>query len=223
MNTPPTTLTVRQPRFLLALVALALVAAVPATAQTVVFDQGPTTGTESSCYMNQTSGQNFADKATLAAATQITAISIYTCRSLLSGTVHVKILADSGGVPGSVLYSENKTPDSWVADAASGGYKVRVALTGVFNAQAGVTYWYGVSGNPDMGDLEQEAVLSPGDSQMAQFLGTDFIMFTYTFVGDQMFELEGAPEPIPTLDHRGLLAFALLLAVAGFAAIRRFA
>jgi len=192
-----------------------------AMGQTVVFDHGPTTGTPvASCWSNSTAYQNFADQATLPSATEITAVVDFTCDAPV-GTVHVKILSDNGsGAPGSVLYAEDKTPDASIADAASGGYKVTVNLTTPFSAQAGVTYWYGVSGNGSNPD--QLSILSPGDGQMAQFDGA-----TYQFsasVGDQMFQLLGQPvEAIPTLDRWGLLAFALLMAAAGFAAIRRLA
>ena len=53
--------TVTQSHFLLTLTALVLIAAAPSMAQTVVFDQGPTTGTkEAGCWVNQTGDQNFA-------------------------------------------------------------------------------------------------------------------------------------------------------------------
>lgn len=205
-------------RVLLPLLVLALAAAVPATAQTVVFDQGPTTGTNGGCWSNFTTGQNFADKATLTAATQISAISIYTCQAPATGTVHVKILADGAGVPGAVLYSEDKTPTSWAADSASGGYKIRVVLTTPFTANAGVTYWYGVSGNGT--DISQYSVLTPGDGHMAQFSGTAYGFATP--VGDQMFQLEGGPaEGIPALGTWGIVALVGLVALAGVAVLRR--
>ena len=190
-----------------------------AMGQTVVFDQGPTTGTVTTCWSNYTANQNFADKARLLAPTKITAIIIFTCEPPVAATVHVKILSDNGsGAPGSVLYAEDKTPDAWVADAASGGYKVTVQLTTPFVADAGVTYWYGVSGNGF--ELGQFGVSSPGDGQMAQFSGS-----TYNHsagIGDQMFQLLGEPaEAIPVLGSWGSAALALLVAVAGFFFIRR--
>lgn len=204
----------------LALVSLLVLGfALPAAAQTVVFDQGPTTGTTAGCWTNESVGHNFADKATLTASYRITAIDIFTCHTPVVTTVHIKILADNGsGLPGSVLYAEDTTPDSWVADAASSGYKVRVLLTTPFVTQAGVTYWYGVSGNEL--NVDQWAVATPGDGQMAQFLGSAYS--SMATVGDQMFQLEGeVPEIIPALGGWGLAALVLLVGVAGLAVLRR--
>jgi len=214
----------KPPRVFLTLALFAFVAAVPATAQIVVYDHGPSTGTYGGYWANRTSGQNFADNATLPAATTITAINIYTNSSPLTGTAHVKILADNAGAPGSVLYSEDKAPDSWTLDVPSGRYEVRTVLTTPFAAQAGVTYWYGVSGDDDMvADMGQDTVQTPGDGVIAQFQGST-LQLMQNPIGDQMFQLEGQPvQAIRALGNWGLVAFALVLAVAAVAAIRRLA
>ena len=68
--------------------------------------------------------------------------------------------------------------------------------------------------------MDQWAVATPGDGQMAQFLGSAY-SFMAT-VGDQMFQLEGeVPEIIPALGGWGLAALVLLVGVAGLAVLRR--
>ena len=194
-------------------------------AQGIVFDQGPTTGTKTGDWANTTGSQNFADKATFSSSTTITAIDIFTAESPTAGTVHIKILADAAGVPGSVLYSEDRAPDAWVADATTGGFKVTALLTTPFVAAAGTTYWYGLSGNGF--ELGQYGVVAPGDSRMAQFSGATFTSMTVMSVGDQMFQLDGNAGPsasvaaVPALGRTGLIAVAMLLATAGVLGIRR--
>ena len=63
---------------------------------TLIFDQGPSTGAYGGCWANGTSGQNFADQATLVDPAEIDEIRVFTCLDPLAGTVHVKILADDG-------------------------------------------------------------------------------------------------------------------------------
>lgn len=159
----------------------------------VIFDQGPATGTNGGCWWNMTTEQNFADQATFADPAEITEIRILTCAAPFPGTVHVKILADDGaGNPASVVYAEDKTPDGWVVDPASGGYVVSVMLTTPFQASAGMTYWYGASLNTQ--SLGQFSVLTPGDGAMAQFFGSLFLF--HADVGDQMFQLIGVIVPV---------------------------
>ena len=92
----------------------------------------------------------------------------------------------------SVVYAEDKTPDGWVVDPASGGYVVSVMLTTPFQASAGMTYWYGASLNTQ--SLGQFSVLTPGDGAMAQFFGSLFLF--HADVGDQMFQLIGVIVPV---------------------------
>ena len=200
-------------RVTMLLVVLIAVAAAPAMAQQTVastpaaggapygalrpgallFDQGPATGSNGGCWQNWTAFQNFADQATFADPVEVTEIRVFTCLSSQSGTVHVKILSDDGaGNPAGVVYAEDKGPDAWVADPASGGYVVAVVLTTPFQATAGTTYWYGVSLNDQ--DMGQFSVMTPGDGMMAQFSG--FAFSGHATVGDQMFQLLGTIVPV---------------------------
>jgi hypothetical protein len=159
----------------------------------LIFDQGPSTGSNGGCWWNETAGQNFADQATLVDPAEIDEIRVFTCVAPLAGTVHAKILADDGaGNPAAVLYAEDKTPDAWVADPASGGYVVAVVLATPFQATAGTTYWYGISYNGQ--DMGQYSVQTPGDGTMAQFNGSVFSF--HAGVGDQMFQLMGTVVPV---------------------------
>lgn len=197
---------------LLSLSCLAAVAAGPARAQTaaatpnpgnrppygeaegsLLFDQGPGTGTQAGCWQNITAAQNFAEQATLGSPVEVTSINIFTCIGPTAGTVHIKVLADDGaGNPGAYLYEEDRTPDAWVSDPPSGGFMVTVNLATPFSAAAGTTYWYGVSGNGF--ELGQYSVQTPGDGTMAQFSGPVFSF--HAGVGDQMFQLLGDVVPV---------------------------
>ncbi len=200
---------------------IALAASLPSAAQTIVFDQGPSTGTYAGDWTNRSDGQNFADKATLTSTTTIMAIDSFTDRAPYAATVRVKILADNGsGQPGSLLYGEDKAPDSWTL--ASGSiYRLRVVLSTPFVAQGGTTYWYGVAGVAT--DIGQDSVKTPGDGAMAQFSGTSFQILT-AGIGDMMFQLEGPQaQGIPAVHGLGLAALAALLALLGAATLRRLA
>jgi hypothetical protein len=162
----------------------------------VLFDQGPTTGSNGGCWQNITEAQNFAEQANLASPVSVTSMNIYTCIGPQGGTVHIKVLADDGaGNPGAFLYQEDRVPDSWVADPTTGGFVITVNLATPFSASAGTTYWYGVSGNGF--ELGQFSVVAPGDGTMAQFQGSVFDH--HTTVGDQMFQLLGSVVPVELL------------------------
>jgi len=162
--------------------ALALVAS-PALAD-VIFDQGPSTGSYAGCWSNYTESQNFAEQSTLGADATLTGVVIWTCISEQSPTMHVKILDDAGGQPGSYLYEQDVNADSWTVDGSL--YRVEVSIT-PFDMTAGTTYWVGVSGNGF--ELGQASVQTPGDGTMAQFSGRNFSF--HTGVGDQMYQLIG--------------------------------
>lgn len=160
---------------------------------TVVFNQGPSTGSNGGCWHNETNGQNFADQAVFPADAEIEEVRVFTCVSAMSGAVHVKILVDDGsGAPAGVVYSEDKVADSWLHDPTSGGFVVSVVLTTPFQVTAGTIYWYGIS--YDGADMGQYSVLAPGDGTMAQFSGSMFQF--HTPVGDQMFQLVGTMVPV---------------------------
>jgi len=153
----------------------------------VIFDQGPLTGTNGGCWYNVTGSQNFAEQFSFSADRTVEGINIFTCVSPQSGTVHIKILDDNMGDPNNYIYEEDRTPDSWVADPASGGYIVTCELQTPFTAGAGEVYWIGVSGNGF--ELGQYSVQTPGDGKMAQFSARNFSF--HTTVGDMMFQLTG--------------------------------
>lgn len=152
----------------------------------LIFDQGPTTGSNAGCWSNYTTSQNFAERATLADTTNVTSIRIFTCIGPQSGSVTLKILTDAGGVPGSYLVYESVFPSEWTSEP-TGGYRVTANLTTPFAAQAGQTYWYGMSG--DGFELGQYSVQTPDNGQMAQFSGSAY--GSMAGVGDQMFQLYG--------------------------------
>lgn len=186
-------------------------------ASSVVFEQDPSTGGDGGCWQNEESNQNYADRATLSTDTVVTEISIWACQNLTT-TVHVQILADSSGVPGSVLYSEDATP-TVVADGSY--YKYTVQLATPFLARGGTQYWYGISGSgtTDIG-IHTLRSTAPDDGQSAEFIGSSYDHMSG--VGDQSFELVGhAAAKVPAVGLSGLVALALLLALGGVLALKR--
>jgi subtilisin family serine protease len=158
-----------------------------------IFDQGPLTGANGGCWANITDWQNFAEQVSFPDDTTITEIRIFTCIGPRSGDVHVKILDDAGGQPGTYLYEEDKTPDSWIADPDGGGYVLTVLLQQPFVAMANIVYWIGVSGNGN--ELGQYSVLTPGDGTMVQF--DDRVFNHHAHIGDMMFQLTGGNIIVP--------------------------
>ncbi|MCA9937092.1 MAG: hypothetical protein KC418_00505 [Anaerolineales bacterium] len=169
----------------------------------LIWDYGPTTGSQGGCWSNYTASQNFAEDVNFASATTINTIVIYTCIAPVQGsTLHIKVRNDDGaGNPSNtLLYDADVTPLSWVADPVTGGYAVTADLPGGFAAAAGVTYWIGMSGNGF--ELGQYSVLTPDDGTMAQFSGPTFSF--HTSVGDQMFQLYGGGGCAPVSTNVGL-------------------
>ncbi len=156
----------------------------------LIWDYGPTTGSQAGCWSNYTASQNFAEDVTFDANTTITSIVIYTCISPQQGrTLHVKVRNDdhAGNPSDTLLYDADVTPTAWVSDPITGGYAVTADLPGGFEAFANSTYWIGLSGNSF--ELGQYSVQTPDDGHMAQFSGPTFSF--HTAVGDQMFQLYG--------------------------------
>ena len=157
---------------------------------TLIWDYGPTTGSQAGCWSNYTASQNFAEDVTFDANTTITSIVIYTCISPQQNrTLHIKVRNDDheGNPSDTLLYDADVDPTSWVADPVTGGYAVTADLPGGFEAFAGSTYWIGLSGNGF--ELGQYSVQTPDNGLMAQFSGPTFSF--HTAVGDQMFQLYG--------------------------------
>ncbi|GAB4161579.1 MAG: hypothetical protein Fur0021_34860 [Candidatus Promineifilaceae bacterium] len=156
----------------------------------LIWDYGPTTGSQAGCWSNYTASQNFAEDVSFATSTSISTIVIYTCIGPVQGsTVHIKIRNDDGaGNPSNtLLYDADVTPTSWVADPMTGGYAVTADLPTPFTAAANTIYWIGLSGNGF--ELGQYSVQTPDNGHMAQFSGPTFSF--HTAVGDQMFQLYG--------------------------------
>lgn len=149
----------------------------------VIFDQGPATGSNGGCWSNSTGSQNFSDfAAPVAPGTTITGIVVFTCIAPTSGTVTFKSV-DQGSH--SILHTESGSPSSWVSDGGS-GYIVTYTLASPYVVPAS-NVGYGLSG--DGFELGQYSVLTPGDGVMSQFSGG-----AYQFeagVGDQMYQLLG--------------------------------
>lgn len=178
---------------LIATVALS-VAALTAQAG-IVWDQGPSTGTISGSWVNQTANQNFADKVNLGTDTNVIGLNYFTNFDLSGQTgssdFHLKILSDSAGTPGAYLYQ------------ADLGYSNSLTLPGIneyqfsfanFTFLANTSYWIGLSGNGF--EAAQLSVSTPQDGSMAMFSGSTFA--TMVGIGDQMFQLtseNSVPEP----------------------------
>src|SRR5579871_3189378 len=114
----------------------------------LLFDQGMSTGSWGGSWQNQTAGQNFADVATFSHSVSITQYIYYTNFDPSTfGTMHVKVLADAGGVPGSLITSQDVSVSSFAVDGVYSGntvYNVTLNLSTI-NLSAG-TYWFGASG-----------------------------------------------------------------------------
>lgn len=178
----------------------------------LLWDYGPSTGSYGGCWANQTNGQNFAEKITFASAVTVTKVNYFSCFASYSGTsFHVKLLADSGGVPGAVLASQDLNYTSHTFFGTQDGnnvYKTVLDITAL-NLAANTVYWIGFSGNGF--EAAQVSVRSPGDGMMAQFNGSSYTGMTG--VGDQEFQLEGSVVPEP--------ASMAVLGLGGLALLRR--
>ena len=152
------------------------------------------------CWDNMTAGQNFADNFTLSSNTTLTGFNLFTGNFPPGGTYNVHLYADSGGVPGALLVSQDVTASSFNFYGHLGGNDIyEVTLPISIDVLAGVQYWIGASGNGfEAGQVSLMGTGDPGDGQMAQFSGTSFQFFTQ--VGDQGYQLVGqssgtTPEP----------------------------
>ncbi|NOG55169.1 MAG: hypothetical protein HND57_12745 [Planctomycetes bacterium] len=165
--------------------AAVLASASLAMGQDVLFDQGPSTGSDGGCWSNYTESQNFAEQVTFASDVEVTQMIIWTCISGPSGNCTIKVLVDDGaGNPGAEIERFSQGVDSWEPDGAL--YKVTMSFPAIAQS-AGVTYWWGMSG--DGFEAGQTSLHTPGDGTMAQFSGSSFSF--HTGVGDQCFQLLG--------------------------------
>lgn len=163
----------------------------------LLYDQGPETGTTYAFHwQNLTSAQNFSDSFVLPDGGSIHTLSIFNLLhpSQWHGqTVHIKILAAPGGP---FVYEADTTIDAYELYSGDGSWgsfwEVRAVLPVPFEAEPGVTYWIGMSGNE--ADLAQAALFNSVDSQLAVYSGRSLWMVT-GIVGDQMFRLYGPSAP----------------------------
>jgi len=172
----------------------------------VIFDQGPTTGSYSGFWQNQAHKQNLAEKFSFSENHAITGVRIFT--SINPGVdkpVHIKILSDDEGFPGSYLYEEDRTVDEWNLYSSFPVYEVTAFLGNPFRALAHTTYWTGLSGTGL--DLGQHSVRTPDDGRLAVFWGQT-LLGTTGQVGDMTFQLLGRqddpPEILMTLETKQL-------------------
>ncbi len=208
----------------LSLAVAITISAAPVFADTVLFDQGPTTGTANGAWQNITGAQNFADRVTFATATVVNGLNYYSPQNYASlhtgsGDFHLKILSDAGGTPGSVLFQADLGYSSFSTTAFSDPvYGPIDELKFVFAPQtfaAGITYWVGLSGNGF--DAAQVSVKSPQDGLAAMFSGASYT--GQVGVGDQMYQLTSAA-PVPEPETYALMMAGLAL-VGGVARRKR--
>ena len=186
----------------------------------LLLDYGPTSGTPvTSCWSNHQSGQNFAERFSFLTDTLVEQIDIFVCRPDNGNSVHIKILDDASGIPGTYLYQEDQTPSSWTLESPN-IYRIHCQLTTPFVAQANTTYWIGVAGNLLISQL---SVRTPDDGYMAEFIGIEYSRAT--FIGDMMFQLYGKAqsgvEAIPTMNEWGIIIMSLILAGSAVWIMRR--
>lgn len=189
------------------LLVVMLLAGTSIAGAVVVWDFGPSAGDFGGAWSNQTDGQNFADNVSFAADTTITGFNYFTDYSALDGSsFHFKVLADDGGIPGTVLYAWDQTSSSFGYSGKTldgyDTYEAQFTWATPLTFAAGTTYWVGASGNGF--EAAQASVLTPGDGHMAQFDVATFAYMTWPGVGDQMFQLtgqaaSGVPEPASLL------------------------
>lgn len=162
----------------------------------IVWDWAPVNGDAVCCWANQTSWQNFADNFTLAQNTTLTGFNLFTGNFPPGGTYNVHLYADSGGLPGALLVSQEVAASNFLYYGNFNGIDVwEVELPINIPVLGGVQYWIGASGTGfEAGQLSLSGPGDPGDGVMAQFDGQTFQFMTG--VGDQSYQLVGGiPEP----------------------------
>ena len=206
--------------FFIAFLIMTLTLPMTASSQTLLLDYGPTSGTTvDSCWANRQSEQNFAERFSFPTDTLVEQIDIFVCIPDNGSSVHIKILDDASGIPGTYLYQEDQTPSSWTLESPD-IYRIHCQLTTPFVAQANTTYWIGVAG---ISGITLRSVSTPDDGFMAQFSG---ISYTHPVaLGDMMFQLYGEAQSggaaIPTMNEWGMIIMSLILAGSAFWIMRR--
>jgi hypothetical protein len=163
----------------------------------IVWDYSPVNGDAVCCWQNQTAAQNFADNFTLAGNTTLTGFNLFTGNFPPGGTYNVHLFADSGGIPGALLASQDVSASSFGFYGTFNGIDVYEAQLSInMPVLGGVQYWIGASGNGfEAAQLSLAGPGDPGDGLMAQFAGPNFQFMTG--VGDQSYQLIAGGVTVP--------------------------
>ena len=182
------------------LLVIALCAVAPSASAVILWDQGMSTGTYKNEYGNTTSSQNFADKVVFGTAVQVTGYNHFTSSITTANNMTVRVYQDGSSAPGSLIGSQSValTSSTFVGTFGVSNtdvYKWTLNLAAL-NLAAG-TYWFGAShdGTSGGGQVALNGV-SGGDGAMAKFNGSAYQHMDNT-LGDQAFQVTGAPVPEP--------------------------
>jgi probable HAF family extracellular repeat protein len=175
----------------------------PMRDRAIIHDIGPDTGLvtpgegRGSVLFSASNSQNLVDSVSFRRDTAVSGLNVYTSSShlpLLGTHMHVKILRDTGGVPGAPIAELDVVPTSITFMGAlptSGGqttdvHKVTLRFDPI-QLTGRATYWVGASGlNFDAGIY---GVLGGGDGQMMVFDGDTLVGPAPAEFGDLMFQL----------------------------------
>lgn len=193
-----------------ALFVLAGICVAGASQATLLWDYGMSTGGYGGSWANTTGGQEFADIAVFTSAVSVTQYIYFTNFDPFNfGTMHVKVFADAGGIPGAPITTQDLAVSGYNIDGVYGGetvYRVALNLSTPVNLGAG-TYWWGASGNAFEAAQVSLNNPAPGDGLMAMYISGSYN--SMATVGDQAYQLNGSIVPEP----------ATLLALGGFSAL----
>jgi hypothetical protein len=191
------------------LLAIAAFSVNVAFASSIVWDQGPATGSYGGSWQNQTAAQNFADYVVFNQDTWVDGLNYFTNYDLSNpnNIFHIKVLADVAGTPGAVLYSWDVSYSSYTANVGLGLNQVSFTTSPIL-ALAGQGFWVGVSGNGF--EAAQVSLNTPQDGKMAQFNGSTYSHMAG--VGDQAFQLTGSVVPEPEAMAMMVLGLGLIAA-----------